>query len=96
MIPPPVPDLSPEGIRRIVTALHYEGVRVFWSDETDHETYVDLHLRPVWAEPLLTLSWRGSTGWQLTEHTDPRRDWRIDATDLGDVAAEVASITEVL
>ena len=96
MTPPPVPDLSPEGIRRVVAALHAEGVRVFWHDETDHETFVDLHLRPVDSDPLLTLSWRGAGGWVLTEHTKPSRTWRIDAADLGDLADKVASITEDL
>lgn len=89
-----VPDLSPEGIQRIVAALAVRGVQVHWDDETDYETYVDLHLREVDAEAPLTLSWRESTGWVLTEHTTPCRDWRIDATDLGDVAAEVARGTK--
>lgn len=85
-----VPDLSPEGIQRIVAALAARGMQVHWDDETDYETYVDLHLREVDAEVPLTLSWRESTGWVLTEHAEPRRDWKIDATDLDEVADQVA------
>lgn len=85
-----VPDLSCEGIRRIVAALAAQGVTVHWADETDYETYVDLHLRPPDHDTPLTLSWRESTGWVLTEHTKPSRTWRIGATDLDEVAAEVA------
>ena len=85
-----VPDLSPEGIRRIVAALAVRGVQVHWDDETDYETYVDLHLRPPDHDTPLTLSWRGSTGWVLTEHATPRRDWRIGEGDLDEVAAAVA------
>jgi len=96
MIPPPVPDLSPEGIRRVTAALAAEGVRVFWDDETDHATFVDLHLRPVGAEVPLTLSWRGTTGWVLTLHTKPVCTWTVDAADLAGVADQVASITEDL
>src|SRR5690606_20199080 len=81
-----VPDLSCEGIQRIVAALAVRGVQVHWDDETDYETYLDLHLRPVHAEVPLTLSWRESTGWVVTEHADPRRDWRIGEADLGEVA----------
>lgn len=96
MTPPPVPDLSPEGIRRVVAALAAEGVRVFWSDETDHATFVDLHLRPVDSEPLLTLSWRGVTGWVLTLHADPRCTWKVGEGDLAQLADQVAGIVEDL
>jgi len=89
-----VPDLSRDGIQRIVAALAAKGVTVHWADETDYETYVDLHLRPIDHDTPLTLSWRESTGWVLTEHTTPVSTWKIDATDLGEVAAEVARGTK--
>lgn len=101
MEPGPVPDLSHEGVDRILAALTEAGLRVYYN-ETDGDTFLDVWLTDFDATDATILSWRGNgEGWQLrrwekfggdTNAQTPDRKWPVAAGSPAEVARDVASV----